>query len=58
MNAIAPQISPVSALPSADELDRALRDASPAEIIAAALKAVDVKGLRWCRPSARNRRRC
>ena len=40
MNAIAPQVSPVSALPSADELDRALRDASPAEIIAAALKTV------------------
>ena len=30
----------MSALPSAEELDRALRDASPAEIIAAALKAV------------------
>lgn len=30
----------VSALPSAEELDRALRDASPAEVIAAALKAV------------------
>ncbi|MEY9882185.1 phosphoadenylyl-sulfate reductase [Bradyrhizobium sp. USDA 329] len=40
MNAIAPQVSTVSALPSADELDRALRDASPAEIIAAALKTV------------------
>ncbi|WP_440642455.1 phosphoadenylyl-sulfate reductase [Bradyrhizobium sp. PUT101] len=40
MNAIAPQISTVSALPSADELDRSLRDASPAEIIAAALKTV------------------
>ncbi|MCA1380130.1 MULTISPECIES: phosphoadenylyl-sulfate reductase [Bradyrhizobium] len=40
MNAIAPQVSPVSALPSADELDRALRDASPAEVIAAALKTV------------------
>ena len=42
MNAIAPQLSPVSvsALPSAEELDRALRDASPAEIIAAALKTV------------------
>lgn len=38
MNAIAPQVSTVSALPSADELDRSLRDASPAEIIAAALK--------------------
>jgi phosphoadenosine phosphosulfate reductase len=40
VNAIAPQVSTVSALPSADELDRALRDASPAEIIAAALKTV------------------
>lgn len=42
MNAIAAQLSTtsVSALPSADELDRALRDASPAEIIAAALKTV------------------
>lgn len=42
MNAIAPQMSsaPVSALPSAEELDRALRDASPAEVIAAALKTV------------------
>ncbi|WP_448045658.1 phosphoadenylyl-sulfate reductase [Bradyrhizobium liaoningense] len=40
MNAIAPQVSMVSALPSADELDRSLRDASPAEIIAAALKTV------------------
>ena len=42
MNAIAPQISSSSApaLPSADELDRALRDASPAEVIAAALKTV------------------
>jgi phosphoadenosine phosphosulfate reductase len=30
----------VSALPSAEELDHALRDASPAEIIAAALKTV------------------
>jgi phosphoadenosine phosphosulfate reductase len=30
----------VSALPSADELDRSLRDAPPAEIIAAALKTV------------------
>ncbi len=42
MNAIAPQISssPAPALPSADELDRALRDASPAEVIAAALKTV------------------
>ncbi|MCK1383896.1 phosphoadenylyl-sulfate reductase [Bradyrhizobium sp. 21] len=42
MNAIAPQLSSasVSALPSAAELDRGLRDASPAEIIAAALKTV------------------
>lgn len=42
MNAIASQLSTtsVSALPSADELDRALRDASPTEIIAAALKTV------------------
>lgn len=42
MNATAPQLSTtsVSALPSADELDRALRDASPTEIIAAALKTV------------------
>lgn len=40
MNAIAPQVSSVSTLHSAAELDRALRDASPAEIIAAALKAV------------------
>ncbi|MBR0949416.1 phosphoadenylyl-sulfate reductase [Bradyrhizobium canariense] len=42
MNAIAPPVSSisVSALPSAEELDRALRDASPAEIIAAALKTV------------------
>lgn len=40
MNALAPQVSFVSTLPSAVELDRALRDASPAEVIAAALKAV------------------
>ena len=42
MNAIAPQVSSVSvsALPSVAELDRALRDASPEEIIAGALKAV------------------
>lgn len=42
MNAIAPQLPTTSvfALPSADELDRALRDASPTEIIAAALKTV------------------
>ncbi|KYK45661.1 phosphoadenylyl-sulfate reductase [Bradyrhizobium diversitatis] len=40
MTAIAPQVPTVSALPSAEELDRALRDASPAEIVAAALKTV------------------
>ncbi|MGY4484950.1 phosphoadenylyl-sulfate reductase (thioredoxin) [Bradyrhizobium sp. LM3.2] len=42
VNAIAPQVPSmsVSALPSAEELDHALRDASPAEIIAAALKTV------------------
>ena len=43
MNNFAHQLSPERsprALPSADELDRALRDASPAEIIAAALQAV------------------
>ena len=40
MNALAPQVSSVSTLPSAVELDRVLRDASPAELIAAALKAV------------------
>ncbi|WP_454643266.1 phosphoadenylyl-sulfate reductase [Bradyrhizobium liaoningense] len=40
MTAIAPQVPTVSALPSAEELDRTLRDASPAEIIAAALKTV------------------
>lgn len=40
MTAIAPQVPTVSALPSAEELDRALRDASPAEIIAVALKTV------------------
>ncbi|UPJ63338.1 phosphoadenylyl-sulfate reductase [Bradyrhizobium sp. 191] len=40
MTAIAPQVPAVSALPSAEELDRALRDASPAEIVAAALKTV------------------
>jgi phosphoadenosine phosphosulfate reductase len=42
VNAIAPQVSstPVSALPSAKELDRVLRDASPAEIIATALKTI------------------
>jgi phosphoadenosine phosphosulfate reductase len=37
---MAPQISSVSPLPSTAELDRALRDASPAEVVAAALKAV------------------
>lgn len=42
MTAVAPQLSStnVAALPSAVELDRALRDAAPAEIIAAALKTV------------------
>ncbi|MBC9879243.1 phosphoadenylyl-sulfate reductase [Bradyrhizobium sp. INPA01-394B] len=42
MNAIAPRVSSTSAsvLPSAEELDRALRDASPAEVISVALKAV------------------
>ena len=42
MNAIAPQMSSASvpAFPSAEELDRALRDSSPAEVIAAALKTV------------------
>lgn len=40
MNAVAAQVSSVSALPPADELDRGLRDASPAEVIAAALKTV------------------
>lgn len=48
MNAIAAQSKmtaqfesqSASALPAADELDRALRDAAPAEIIAAALKTV------------------
>jgi phosphoadenosine phosphosulfate reductase len=42
VNAIASPVSSisVSALPSAEELDRALRDASPAEIIASALKTI------------------
>ncbi len=42
MNAVAHQASPEAAgvLPPADELDRALRDASPAEVIAAALRTV------------------
>ena len=42
MNAMAPQFASQSRsmLPSAEELDRALRDATPAEIVAAALKAV------------------
>jgi phosphoadenosine phosphosulfate reductase len=42
VNAIASPVSSisVSAPPSAEEFDRALRDASPAEIIAAALKTV------------------
>jgi phosphoadenosine phosphosulfate reductase len=44
MSALASQVSsalPSGVLPAADELDRALRDASPHEVIAAALKAVD-----------------
>lgn len=43
MNALAPQVPSVSAtatLPPADELDRALREAAPHEVIAAALKTV------------------
>ena len=43
MNALAHQVSPqklATDLPPAGELDRALRDASPAQVIAAALKAV------------------
>jgi len=40
MTAIASQVSPAAALPSVAELDRALRDASPAEVIAAALGTV------------------
>jgi phosphoadenosine phosphosulfate reductase len=42
VNAIAPQVSSVSAaaLPLAEALDRALRAASPAEVIATALKTV------------------
>ena len=43
MNALARQVSPeraVGELPSARELDRVLRDASPAEVIARALKTV------------------
>ena len=42
MNVVASQLTPVSVstLPSAEELDRSLRTASPAEIIAAALKTV------------------
>jgi phosphoadenosine phosphosulfate reductase len=43
MSALASQVSsalPTGVLPAADELDRALRDASPHEVIAAALKAV------------------
>ena len=42
MNAMATQFASQSAsvLPTADELDRALRDASPAEVVSAALKAV------------------
>ena len=48
MNAITPEVSSVSALPSAAELDRALRDASPAEVVAAALKAVVKGGIVVC----------
>jgi phosphoadenosine phosphosulfate reductase len=43
MSALASQVSsalPTGALPAADELDRVLRDASPHEVIAAALKVV------------------
>ena len=42
MNVVASQLTPVSVstLPSAEELDRSLRTASPAEVIAAALKTV------------------
>jgi phosphoadenosine phosphosulfate reductase len=40
MNAHAHHISPQATLPPAEELDRALRDATPAEIIAAALRTV------------------
>jgi phosphoadenosine phosphosulfate reductase len=43
MSALASQVSsalPTAVLPAADELDRALRDASPHQVIAAALKAV------------------
>jgi phosphoadenosine phosphosulfate reductase len=42
MSALASQVSsalPTGVLPAADELDRALRDASPHQVIAAALKA-------------------
>jgi phosphoadenosine phosphosulfate reductase len=42
VNVVTPQVPvmPVSDLPPAEELDRALRDASPAEVMAAALKTV------------------
>jgi phosphoadenosine phosphosulfate reductase len=43
MSALASQVSsalPTGVLPAADELDRALRDASPHEVVAAALKVV------------------
>ena len=43
MSALASQVSfalPAGVLPAADELDRALRDASPHEVVAAALKVV------------------
>jgi phosphoadenosine phosphosulfate reductase len=43
MNALASQVpsaSPAASLPPVDELDRALRDASPHEVISAAIKAI------------------
>src|SRR6202030_1918379 len=40
VNALAPHIAPEQGVPPADTLDRALRNASPQEVIAAALKAV------------------
>ncbi|MHC2433375.1 phosphoadenylyl-sulfate reductase [Bradyrhizobium sp. USDA 4451] len=40
MSTLAPELAATSALPAADGLDRALRTASPAEVIAAALKTV------------------
>jgi phosphoadenosine phosphosulfate reductase len=44
MSALASQVSsalPTGVLPAADELDRVLRNASPHEVIAAAVKAID-----------------